>query len=83
MRNVLSRGRFSYVVSAAGMSPLEVPASSEPPAPPAQTLSRRQRRTNEVLNRRLKRRLEKDGTPVNVEVLPDGGIHVTVKKEEA
>ena len=36
-----------------------------------------QRRQREVLNRRLSTRLKKDGTPAKVQVLDDGGIHVT------
>lgn len=49
---------------------------------PKPALSRKQRRRNAVFNRKLKRRLEKDGTPVRVETQADGGIHVTVSKEE-
>lgn len=45
-------------------------------------LSRAQRKRNEIFNRKLKRKLAKDGTPAQVELLPDGGVHVTLSKEE-
>lgn len=44
--------------------------------------NRHQRRKNKKFNRMLSKRLEKDGTPASVEVLPDGGIHVSVKAEQ-
>lgn len=40
--------------------------------------TRHERRRDKVFNRRLKKRLEKDGIPATIEVLPDGGIHVNV-----
>lgn len=58
------------------------PAAGGGGNPPPRQLSRKQRRVNEVFNRRLKRRVEKDGTPARVEVLPDGGIHVHVDTRE-
>jgi hypothetical protein len=62
------------------------PNTSNPPRAEAR-LNRAQRRRNAVFNRRLEARLKKDGTPAKVEILPDGGIHVTadakkLKQEE-
>lgn len=50
-------------------------------AQPQPKLNRKQRRRNAVFNRQLKRRLEKDGTPVRVETEADGGLHITLSKE--
>jgi hypothetical protein len=55
-------------------------ATSTQPAKP--TLNRKARRRNELFNRKLQERLAKDGTPAQVKVLDDGGLHVTVSKEE-
>lgn len=44
---------------------------------PAKVGNRHQRRQRATLNRRLSARLKKDGTPAQVQVLDDGGIHVT------
>jgi len=45
-------------------------------------LNRAQRRKNELFNRKLQDRLAKDGTPAEVKLLDDGGIHVSLSKEE-
>lgn len=91
MRNVLSRGRFQYTIPKAQPNDVTVELAPEAlPAPPPdivvpqqpKQLSRKDRRRNEVFNRRLKKRIEKDGTPARVEVLPDGGIHVHVDTRE-
>lgn len=90
MRNPVSRGRFSFSVPSTGTSlpdiepvkPIRAPESVVVSPPPAKK-SRHDRRRDKAFNRRLKKRLEADGTPVNVEVLEDGGLHVTVKKEES
>ena len=56
-------------------------APTLPPQPKA-TPNRKQRRLNAVFNRKIKARLAKDKTPAQVEVLPDGGVHITLKKDE-
>jgi hypothetical protein len=41
-----------------------------------------QRRRNAAINRLLARRLAKEKVPVKVEILPDGGVHVTADMRE-
>lgn len=47
-------------------------------APKPQGPSRKQRRYNALFNRKLSERMKKDQLPATIEVLPDGGLHVTV-----
>lgn len=60
----------------------EMKAAQDKRTPPKPTLSRKQRQKNEAFSRRLSRRNERAGLNANVEVLPDGGIHVTVKGDK-
>lgn len=85
MRNVLVRGVFSTSIPTVDIPPesqlpdptvdIRPPALPQLPGP-----NRRMRRRQKVFETRLKKRLEADETPVAMETLPDGGIHVTVKK---
>lgn len=61
----------------------ELPSPSNAPAQAApQRSNRRARRRVEVFNRHLARKLAQVDMPVTIETLPDGGVHVTVKKTE-
>lgn len=62
--------------------PVTEAAQPQQASAPKPTLSRAQRRKNAVFNRRLERRLKKDGTPAKVTVLPDGGLHVEASQRE-
>lgn len=56
-------------------------AKEQAAAPPAPKLNHRQRRAQASFNRKMKRRLAKDGTPADVKILEDGGLHVHVGPE--
>lgn len=60
--------------------PVPVVQAVSAPVPVVPALSREQRRKNAAIARLLERRLEKDGTPVEVVQLPDGGLHMVVKQ---
>lgn len=92
MRNPIARGRFRY-----NLGPVITPPDAatitgpEPPPPPAvvqaassapRQKNRREKRRDAAFNRQLNRRLEKEKVPVKVEVLPDGGLHVTADMRE-
>lgn len=84
MRNVISRSKFSYnlgpQVQAAPLAEPAPPPVVQAPAQPQ--ANRHMRRKNKTFNKRLSRRLAKDKLPAKVEILPDGGIHVTVDTRE-
>jgi hypothetical protein len=84
MRNPTSRGKFSYnfgpAIAGSEAKPIPPPVVQAAPAQPQP--DRHTRRTNKVFNRRLKRALKKDNSAVEVEILADGGIHVTVDTRE-
>jgi hypothetical protein len=58
--------------------PAPVAQAAAAPPPPPKKPNRKQRRWNELFNRKLAERFKKDQTPAEVKVLPDGGIHVHV-----
>lgn len=92
MRNPVTRGPFHFRVTPASANSQQVTileAAREAEATPTvvveprpRTKSRHERRKDKVFNRQLERRLQKDGVPATVELLPDGGVHVTVRKPE-
>lgn len=63
-------------------APLNVQSSPQPAPAVHAKPNRHQRRRNQLFNRKLSEKLAKDGTPASVEILPDGGLHVKVSKEE-
>lgn len=82
MRTVLTAGRFSFALAAATAAdtPAELAPAPKPEEPPPALAprGRKERRAAKTFNRRLEKRLQKDKTPVKLEVLPDGGLHATI-----
>jgi len=56
-------------------------AAVQASAPPAPRPNNKTRRAQAAFNRKMKRRLAKDGTQAEVKILEDGGIHVHVGPE--
>lgn len=95
MRNPISRGRFTYNLGqlCASTPALATITGPDEPAPPPKPVvqaapalpvrpNHQQRRRNAAINRLLARRLAKEKVPVKVEILPDGGVHVTADMRE-
>jgi hypothetical protein len=92
MRNPISRGKFSYNLGKADViTPTAIIGPEETPAPAptvvratqqAPTPNRKQKRRQAVFTKHLARRLAKEKVPVKIEVLPDGGLHVTADMRE-
>lgn len=82
MRTVAG-GRYRYVLDPAKPGDALLPVeqyeiNNQTPATP--TSNRRQRRVQALFNKKLRKKLSQDGSPVKLEVLPDGGLHFTVEK---
>jgi hypothetical protein len=57
--------------------------AQEQPAPQPQAKpNHKMRRVQASFNRKLARRLKKDGTNASVKIMPDGGVHIEVQAEQ-